>query len=385
MASHAYATGHLGALVVLPGQDHTIGMDACLIGSKGVGKTSVIRRFASSLGYRPRTVYCYADLPARDLLQRRSTDENGATVWVDSEPVKAAMSGDLLILDNIHRLPPGTLAATLGRLLTDRELQLPDGRRLLPQARYDALVGSGELSADEIRGLVAVHPAFRVLATAETPAAWLGEGGAEGGAAGGGSAADHASGSWLSSESLSLFHFHRVPTLSAADHAALVGALHSGGAAAAGGAAAEAVGLKLLALRESLASPAELAASPALHSLRLTTRGLLRAASHAAAITTERGSAAEAEASAARAARREIVGPRGSLPVGAAHALGALMQRVGLPPAATEADEAAAADLPPPKRVPDGADGASEAVVIGDGCRIGGIVPPERPELVPEV
>ena len=52
-------------------QDHSVGMDACLLGGKGSGKTAIARRFAATLGYTPRTVYCYADLPARDLLQRQ--------------------------------------------------------------------------------------------------------------------------------------------------------------------------------------------------------------------------------------------------------------------------------------------------------------------------
>ena len=76
-------------------QDHAVGMDTCLIGVKGSGKTSIARRFAASLGYSPRTVYCYADLPARDLLQRRATDEAGSTIWEDSDAVKAAIDGVL--------------------------------------------------------------------------------------------------------------------------------------------------------------------------------------------------------------------------------------------------------------------------------------------------
>ena len=84
--------------------------------------------------------------------------------------VLAATRGEVLVLDNVHRLHPGTLAATLGRLLTDRECQLPDGRRLVPQDRYDLLAAEGSgCSADEIANLVPVHPAFRVLATAEPP------------------------------------------------------------------------------------------------------------------------------------------------------------------------------------------------------------------------
>lgn len=41
-------------------QDHAVGMDVCLIGPKGSGKTAVTRRFASALGYDGVTVYCCA-------------------------------------------------------------------------------------------------------------------------------------------------------------------------------------------------------------------------------------------------------------------------------------------------------------------------------------
>ena len=207
-------------------QDHAVGMDACLIGGKGSGKTAIARRFAAALGYSSKTVYCYADLPARDLLQRRSTDALGSTTWVDAEAVSAAINGELLIVDNIHRLAQGTLAATLGRLLTDRELQLPDGRRLLAREHYDALMESGECSAEELAGLVPIHPAFRVLATAEPPTSWSAAHGAPppGGAGGGGGPAA-ASAAWLGSEMLGLFHFHNGPSLTIADHSALLLAL----------------------------------------------------------------------------------------------------------------------------------------------------------------
>ena len=146
LATLPHQTELLSALM----QDHHVGVDACLVGGKGVGKTSIARRFAASLGYTPRTVFCYADLPARDLLQRRSMDEAGTTIWEDAEAVTAAVNGEMLIVDNIHRLPSGTLAATLGRLITDRQLQLPDGRRLLPRAQVEALRAAGECTEEEL-------------------------------------------------------------------------------------------------------------------------------------------------------------------------------------------------------------------------------------------
>ena len=68
--------------------------------------------------------------------------------------------------------------------------------------------------------LVAVHPAFRILATAEVPTAWTSGGGGSGGGADAGVAGG--SGGWLGSEVLSLFHYHHVAPLTMSDHSALV-------------------------------------------------------------------------------------------------------------------------------------------------------------------
>ena len=344
-------------------QDHAVGMDMCLIGPKGSGKTAAARRFASALGYDGVTVYCYADLSARDLLQRRVTAQDGSTRWEHSEPVRAALDGELLVLDNVHRLPPGVLAATLGRLLTDRELQLPDGTRLVPRARYDALLAASAgdaLAAAAVCGkLVPIHPAFRVLATAEPPQAWAEE--ASAGAAAGGS------GSWLGSEALGLFHFHRVERLDLADTEALV-AHQASAAAAAASLSVEPRGAALA--RSQLLSLHQLLVQTSTrHALGLSTRGLLRAARHASLYPADVSSTV----------MREIAGRQGALSESAELELSELMRRAGLP---TAAAAAARVDLPPLRReaAPDG----TESVVLGD-VRLGGITPAARPELVPDV
>ena len=269
------------------------------------------------------------------------------------------------MLDNVHRLPPGVLAATLGRLLTDRELQLPDGTRLVPRARYDALLAASAgdaLAAAAVCGkLVPIHPAFRVLATAEPPQAWAEEASSSAGAAAGGS------GSWLGSEVLGLFHFHRVERLDLADTEALVA--HQASAAAA--AASFSVEPRRAAMaRSQLLSLHELLVQTSTrHSLGLSTRGLLRVARHASHYPADVSSTV----------MREIAGRQGALSESAELELSELMRRAGLPAAAAAA---ARVDLPPPRReaAPDG----TESVVLGD-VRLGGIMPAARPELVPDV
>ena len=131
------------------------------------------------------------------------------------QAVRAAVGGGILVLEGIHRLPRGILSATLGRLISERAVQLPDGSRLVPAGQvgsmtllaghavitiehavitlehalittssikhavitmrhavitmeqYDALeaeIGADALSAARVRR---VHPSFRVVATAE--------------------------------------------------------------------------------------------------------------------------------------------------------------------------------------------------------------------------
>ena len=40
-------------------QDHAAGMDLCVVGERGVGKTTLIRGFAEALGYRTFSVFCF--------------------------------------------------------------------------------------------------------------------------------------------------------------------------------------------------------------------------------------------------------------------------------------------------------------------------------------
>jgi von Willebrand factor A domain-containing protein 8 len=63
-------------------QNHAAGVDFCLVGDKGVGKTAIVRWMAQLLGYHPMEVIpLYRDVTTRDLLQRRITDDKGDTHW----------------------------------------------------------------------------------------------------------------------------------------------------------------------------------------------------------------------------------------------------------------------------------------------------------------
>src|SRR4051812_28959690 len=109
----------------------------------------------------------YKDMSARDLLQRRSTTLTGDTIWESSPLVKAALEGSLALLDSADSVMPQTLS-TIARLLSEREIQLPDGTLLIHPVRYARLMSQNSWSVDEMekRRVFPVHPSFRIIALA---------------------------------------------------------------------------------------------------------------------------------------------------------------------------------------------------------------------------
>lgn len=175
-------------------QSHAIGRNLCLIGDKGSGKSFMARLFARALGYAPvEVMFLFQDMTARDLLQRRSTDNAGATTWQPTPLTNAIIHGRLAVLDGIHRLPLGTIAVLL-RLCIDREISLFDGTRFVRPSRYAHMQKQLRISEADLtrRRIFPVHPAFRILALATPPSR---------------------SDPWLNNEVLQLFHFFSLAAL----------------------------------------------------------------------------------------------------------------------------------------------------------------------------
>jgi hypothetical protein len=175
-------------------QSHVVGQDLCIIAGKGEGKSFLAAQLARALGYTPvEALFLFKDMSARDLLQRRSTTSDGATIWQDTPLITAVREGHLAILDGIHRLPMGTLSVLL-RLVEDREITLYDGTRYVRYDRYERM--QSELGLDVAtlasRRIFPVHPSFRLLAMANPP---------------------ELINPWLTNEIMNLFHFHSFALL----------------------------------------------------------------------------------------------------------------------------------------------------------------------------
>ena len=215
--------------------DHGADMDMCVMGECGGGKSTIVRAFAAVLGYRTArsstpappapplpharafvalafsqsnkslaqapaqwrqcngqskakqiksglvcsglfsgaqaTIHLFEDMSSRDLSQRRSTDAEGATVWESTPLVRAALLGELALLDGAHRVPADVLAV-VQRLLTDRDLDLADGARLMRAERYERVRLACGLDDDGMaaRRIFRVHPHFRVVLVGAPPA-----------------------------------------------------------------------------------------------------------------------------------------------------------------------------------------------------------------------
>ncbi|CAH0398204.1 unnamed protein product [Chilo suppressalis] len=198
----AYQTELLNELLL----SHSVG-DFCVVGPKGCGKSLLVARLASLLGYTIEPIVLYQDMTARDLVQQRTTLDNGDTVWRSSPLVDAALKGHMAVLDGLHRIHASTLAV-LHRLVHDRELQLHDGTRLLRHDRYDQLLAAGLTEQDlENSGIKKIHPAFRIVALAEPPILGRGQ-------------------QWLSPELLSLFVFHEMRNLSKEEEIFVINSLY---------------------------------------------------------------------------------------------------------------------------------------------------------------
>eukprot|EP00927_Polykrikos_kofoidii_P015773 TRINITY_DN17055_c0_g1_i1.p1 TRINITY_DN17055_c0_g1~~TRINITY_DN17055_c0_g1_i1.p1 ORF type:complete len:2144 (+),score=329.32 TRINITY_DN17055_c0_g1_i1:237-6668(+) len=210
----------LQQLSVAVARDFALGHDCLLVGPAGCGKSAFARHVAALLGHGEpggdglEYFFLFEEMSSRDLLQRRTTDADGRTSWIDSPLVRAARRGALCVLDGVHRLRGDVLCA-LAPLLQDRQASLSVANHergaqfelLLREDRFTGATAPEDTKFydAEAKCLVArIHPAFRVLALAEPPTLRT---------------------PWLGDELATYFSHHSFPTLSSEGLAEIVATL----------------------------------------------------------------------------------------------------------------------------------------------------------------
>ena len=108
---------------------------AC-VGPKGCGKSAIVAEAAR--GQNIELFSLYKDMTSRDLLLQRGTDELGSTVWNKTPITRAVENGSWVILDGIDKLNSDTLSS-LARLFEQREVDLPDGTRLIAHPDFGCI------------------------------------------------------------------------------------------------------------------------------------------------------------------------------------------------------------------------------------------------------
>lgn len=83
--------------------------DVCLVGPSGCGKSMIVNKVAETLGRDVENIVLYQDMTSRDLIQQRTTLDNGDTMWKFSPLIEAALEGKIAVLDGINRIHPSTL------------------------------------------------------------------------------------------------------------------------------------------------------------------------------------------------------------------------------------------------------------------------------------
>ncbi|CAJ1338143.1 unnamed protein product [Effrenium voratum] len=116
------------------------------------------------------------DTTEADLKQRRElTRSSGSrTLYADGAPVRCALRGRVLVLDGLEKAERNVLPTLNNLLEKNREMQLDDGRLLIPARRYDALTQQSLAGDGSSAQLARVHEGFRVLALAVPCPPWPG-------------------------------------------------------------------------------------------------------------------------------------------------------------------------------------------------------------------
>lgn len=141
-------------------RDMKLGSHLLLIGNQGVGKNKLTDRFLHLINRPRQYMQLHRDTTVQTLTMQ-TVVENGIIRHEDSALVKAARSGQILVIDEADKAPLHVIAI-LKSLLDTGNLVLGDGRSLRPAASFT--------KADKLNNrLVPIHPNFRIIMLANRP------------------------------------------------------------------------------------------------------------------------------------------------------------------------------------------------------------------------
>jgi len=157
-----------------------LNQDMLLIGPPGSGSSyrrQLAFMYAEMTNQPVEILTLSSDITESELKQRRelishqctpdSNTTGGGTsvVFVDQPPVRAALKGRILILDGLEKVDRNVLP-TLNNLLENREMNLEDGRFLIPPKRYSQLSSQAAYNTLQQSDsfLTPIHEKFRVIA-----------------------------------------------------------------------------------------------------------------------------------------------------------------------------------------------------------------------------
>ena len=171
------ATPRILAVLTHMLQMHALGYDLCVVPGLGAAshasssRATLIALFAHILGYQLETVWLWKDVTGNELVMRRATTPDGATIWEPAPLTQGALDGTLVHLAGADVL--GTTLGALARLTQDRELELWGGARLSLGAAPGPAPGTR--AAVVPGGITPLARRFRLIASAPTAAKWLTE------------------------------------------------------------------------------------------------------------------------------------------------------------------------------------------------------------------
>uniref|UniRef100_A0A1I7YH63 VWFA domain-containing protein n=1 Tax=Steinernema glaseri TaxID=37863 RepID=A0A1I7YH63_9BILA len=143
-------------------QKDLLKQDVFLIGAPGSVRSDLVLQYLTLCNREYEYLPVTRDTTEADIKQRREI-RAGSALYTDLCAVRAALAGRVLVIDGVERAERNVLPI-LNNLLENREMQLDDGRFLMPAEKYDKLLNNHSTEELEKMKLERVSPDFHVIA-----------------------------------------------------------------------------------------------------------------------------------------------------------------------------------------------------------------------------